>query len=81
MMNGAEMPAVVRGPALSPGDHVISPAFDAFVERVENGLEEAFFIRKPEDVIAHFFRAHAPDAFEQFVEKAGVHRAGSVAAG
>ncbi len=50
---------------------------DAFVDRVEDRLEKTLLVREPQQVALHFLRAHPPDAFDEFVEKAGVH-AGSI---
>ena len=45
----------------------------AFVDGVEDGFEEAFFIGEPEEATLDFFGADAGDAFEDFIEEAGVH--------
>ena len=46
---------------------------DAFMNRVEDRLEKALLIREPQQIALHILRPHAPDAFDEFVEKAGVH--------
>ena len=45
----------------------------AFVNGIEDGLEEPLFVGQPEQVILNFLGAHAPETFDQFIEKAGIH--------
>ena len=57
----------VTDPALQIGDD------HAFVDGVEDGFEEAFFIGEAEEAALDFFGPDAGDAVEEFIEEAGVH--------
>jgi hypothetical protein len=46
----------------------------AFVNGVENRLEESLFVGEPEQVVLNFLGAHAPETFDEFIEEAGIHR-------
>ncbi len=48
---------------------------DAFVDGVEDGLEEALLAGEPQQVILDFLRPDAPDALDEFFEEAGGHGA------
>ena len=50
---------------------------DALVDRIENGLKEALFVREPVEIVLHVLGADAADAFNQFVKESGVHGGGT----
>ena len=60
---------VIHPPVQIGDDH-------ALVDGVEDRLEETLLIRQPQQIALHLLRAHAADAFDEFVEKAGVHADG-----
>ncbi len=56
------------------------PAFrighdDPFLDRVENRLEKAFFLREAEQIILHVLRPDPAEAADQLLEKTGFHGA------
>ena len=59
--------------------HVSDPAIrvrddDPFLDRVEDGLDEPFFLGELEQVILNVLRPDPAEAFDQLIEKTGLHR-------
>ena len=48
---------------------------DAFLDGVEDGLDQALFVRELEKVILHLLRAHASETLDQLSENTGFHGA------
>lgn len=46
---------------------------NAFLDRVEDRLDEAFFLRQPEQIIFNFLRPDAAEALDQLLEKTRFH--------
>src|SRR4051812_42522038 len=57
----------VSDPPLRVGDD------DPFLDRVENGLDEPLFLGKLKEIILDVLGADSPEAFDQLVEKTGLH--------
>jgi len=46
---------------------------DAFLDRIEDRLDEPFLLREPQQIMLHVFRPNLAEATDQLVEKAGLH--------
>ena len=46
---------------------------NAFLNRVEDRLDQSLFLREPEQIILNFLRPYAPETFDEFIEEPGFH--------
>ena len=47
---------------------------DPFLDGVEDGLEETFLLREPQEIILHLLRPDAAESLDQFLKEPGFHR-------
>src|SRR5205823_7794754 len=59
----------IRNPAFRVGDN------DAFLDGIENCLEETFLLRQAQKIILHLLRPDAPESLDEFLQKTGFHGA------
>ena len=57
----------VSDPAVSVGDD------DSFLDGIETGLDQPFFLRETQQIILHLLRPDAAKTLDEFLEKTGLH--------